>query len=59
MCESMHPFPVRLHGVVLYSISTVNCTVSSESCVPYFTVEFYGYNFVLYTVDSPFTEKCS
>jgi hypothetical protein len=59
MCESMHPFPVRLHGVVLYSISTVTDTVSSESSVSYLTVEFYGYNFGLYTVDSPFTEKCS
>jgi hypothetical protein len=49
MCESVPPFPVCLHDGVLYSISTVTCTVSCESSVPYFTVEFYGYN-ILYCI---------
>lgn len=40
MCESVPPFPVCLHGVVLYNLRTVTFTVSSESSVSYYTVEF-------------------
>lgn len=44
MCESVPPFPICLHVVVLYNLRTVTSSVSSESSVSYYTVEFYGFN---------------
>jgi hypothetical protein len=49
MCESVPPFPICLHGVVLYNLRTVTPSVGSESSVSYYTVEFYGLN-LLYCI---------
>ena len=50
MCVSLAPFPVCLHGVVLYNLRTVTSTIRSESSISYYTLEFYGFNFFFFCI---------